>query len=65
VVGEAALLAADLRQRHPQSADLAWDRHLEVAGLLQLVEILLKEAILTVVGRGTLGTTREELVGQH
>ena len=64
-VGQAALLAADLGQRHPEPAELARDRHLQVAGLLQLLEVLGEEAVLAVVGGGALATARDQLVGEH
>ena len=64
-VGQAALLAADLGQRHPEPAELARDRHLQVAGLLQLLEVLVEEAVLTVVAGGALPAARDQLVGQH
>jgi hypothetical protein len=39
-IRQTALLVADFGQGHPQPTDLAGDRQLEVAGLLQFLEVL-------------------------
>src|SRR5206468_3404437 len=63
-VREAALLAADLGQRHAVPTECARDRQLQVAGLLQLLEILREEAVLAVVGRRALATAGDQFVRQ-
>ncbi len=44
VIGEAALLLADLGQAHAHTSQLFWHVHAQVAGLAQLLKILSEKA---------------------
>src|SRR2546427_9802054 len=60
-----ARLSSHLRQVHAEAAQFARDRHQQIPGGLQLVEILLAETVLAIVERCTLATSVEERLGQH
>ena len=64
VVAEPALFAAALRERHAAPAEFLRHRHRQVAGALQVVEVLLEEAVLAVVGPAPLGEAAQHVVGQ-
>jgi len=65
VVGEASLALADVGQRQALSAELLGDVHREIAGLPQILEVLLEEAIVPIVGPDTLRESLQKVVGQH
>ena len=52
-VCQAALFLTDLRERQASATELFRDVHREVAGPLQVSEILVEETVLSVVLRGT------------
>ena len=64
VVGEAALLLADLGQAHTHTSQFLWHVHTQVASLPQLLKILSEEAVLPVVDRCALCTPSQDIVGQ-
>ena len=57
-------LARDLDQIHAEAAELPGQRHLQVAGVTELVEVFLKEAIVPVVARRPLAASVQQGVGQ-
>src|SRR5688572_3274701 len=64
-VREAPLLLAYLGKVHAEAAELLGDRHLKVAGLLQLIEVLLEETVIAVVSRGSLSAVVQDRVRQN
>ncbi len=56
VVGEAALLLADLGQAHAHTSQFFWHVHAQIAGLSQLLKILSEKSVLPVVDRCALST---------
>jgi hypothetical protein len=53
-ISEPALLAADVGERVPQSAELARDGHRQIARFPQLGEVLVEEPVFAIVARGAL-----------
>jgi hypothetical protein len=64
VRGEAALLVHDLREGETAAPELARHRAGEVARLLQLVEVLGEEPVVTIVARGARREALEHGVGK-
>ena len=62
---ELARLEAHLLERQARPAELLRDRHEKVPRGLQLVEVLLAEAVLAVVERRPLAALREQGVREH
>ena len=65
VGGETPGFPGDVGQREAEAAELPRHRHPEVAGLAQVVEILLKEAVFAVVDGGAGAERLERGVGDH
>ena len=63
--GQPALELHDLVDAESQPAELAWDGDGEVTGVAQFLEVLLEEAVLTVVDRGALVEASEHVVSEH
>ena len=64
VVRETPCLAGALGKRKAESSVFGGHRHLQVAGLLQIFEILGKKPILSIVDRRPLVDAFEKLVGK-
>jgi len=64
VVGEAPLLAADLGEIKAAPAEFFRHRHRQIAGAPEILEILVKEAVLAIVSAAPLGKPVQQLVGQ-
>ena len=65
VVGETPRFAGDLGQREAEAAELPRHGHPQVAGLAQLVEVLLEEPVVAVVAGGAGAERLEHGVGNH
>ena len=61
VVGEAPLLPGHLGQRHPVAAHLLRHGHRQVTRVSQFVEVLLEEAVLSIVSGSALKTALQDV----
>jgi len=65
VIGEATLLLAHLRERHPETAQFLRYVHAQIACLTQLLKIFSEETVFAVIEWGTLSTAGQDIVGQN
>lgn len=65
VVGETALLAADLGERHAEATQLFRHCHEQVARLTQLFEVLVEEPVFAVIDGGALRAPGQNVLRQH
>jgi hypothetical protein len=65
VVAEPALLAAHVGEGVPPPAEFARHGDGEIAGVAQLLEVFVEEAVLAVVSRGALLEAMQHLLRQH